>query len=177
MRIGLCSDTHGWWDPALERLFAACDEVWHAGDFGPGVADRLEAFRPCVGVWGNIDEAGLRRRFPRDAHFEREGVRVWMTHIGGYPGRYAPRVRREAEGLAAEGRAPDLFVCGHSHLLKVQRDPRFGWLALNPGACGRHGFHKVRTVLRFTLAAGRVRDLEAIELGPRGALPREGESF
>jgi putative phosphoesterase len=171
MRIGLCSDTHGWWDPQLDRLFAQCDERWHAGDFGPGVAEQLEAQGPCVGVWGNIDDATVRQRFVQDAHFEREGVRIWMTHIGGYPGRYAPRIRAEWERLSAEGQPPDLFVCGHSHILKVQRDPRFGALTMNPGACGRHGFHRMRTALRFVLEQGRIRDLEVLELGPRSAMP------
>lgn len=171
MRIGLLSDTHGWWDPQLDGLFAGCDELWHAGDFGPEMADRLEAWGPCVGVWGNIDAAQLRRRFARDAVFEREGIRVFMTHIGGYPGRYAPRIKAEWERLSAEGQLPDLFVCGHSHILKVQRDPRYGFLAMNPGACGRHGFHKVRTALRFVLDGGRIRDLEVLELGLRGHMP------
>jgi putative phosphoesterase len=170
MRIGLCSDTHGWLDPRMLALMDGCDEVWHAGDFGPGVADELEAFKPHVGVWGNIDEASLRRRFPRDAVFEREGVRVFMTHIGGYPGRYDKRVREALAAESAAGRTPQLFICGHSHILKVMRDQKHGWLALNPGACGKHGFHKVRTALRFVLDAGAIRDLEVLELGARGSL-------
>ena len=171
MRIGLCSDTHGWWDPQLDMLFADCDELWHAGDFGPDVPERLEAWGPHIGVWGNIDAAQLRRHYPKDAVFEREGLRIFMTHIGGYPGRYAPRIRAEWERRSAEGLLPQLFVCGHSHILKVQRDPRYGFMAFNPGACGRHGFHKVRTAMRFVLDAGKIRDLEVLELGLRGAMP------
>ncbi len=164
-RIGLLSDTHGFLDTRIERYFAECDEVWHAGDIGSeAVADWLEAFKPLRAVHGNIDGPALRQRYPEDQRFECEGLQVWITHIGGYPGRYARRVRT----LLPQYR-PDLFICGHSHILKVMPDKRHGLLHLNPGACGREGFHKVKTLLRFTCAEGQVKDLEVIELGPRGS--------
>lgn len=165
-RIGLLSDTHGYLDESIFDYFEDCDEIWHAGDIGTAaVADRLAAFRPLRAVYGNIDDAGLRRRFPEDLRFTLEGVAVLMTHIGGYPGRYNARVRRL---LAAA--PPDLFICGHSHILKVMPDQRHHLLHVNPGACGHHGFHKMRTLVRFSLADGKVGDLQVIELGKRGAL-------
>lgn len=163
IRVGLLSDTHGYLDPALPELLADRDEIWHAGDFGPGVADALRRLGPLRGVFGNIDGAGIRRELPRDLRFRCDGLDVFMTHIGGYPGAYD---RRVAPLLRDD--PPALFVAGHSHILKVMRDPDLGnMLHLNPGAAGRHGFHKVRTLLSFTIDGERVRDLEAIELGPR----------
>jgi len=165
-RVGLLSDTHGYLDEAIFGYFADCDEVWHAGDIGTaGVADRLEEFRPLRAVYGNIDDAGLRRRFPEDQRFTLDGVDVLMTHIGGYPGRYQARVL----GLLAAD-PPDLFVCGHSHILKVIPDKKHHLLHINPGACGHHGFHRMRTIVRFALADGNIRELEVVELGKRGAL-------
>ncbi len=164
-RIGLLSDTHGFLDSRIEQYFADCDEVWHAGDIGSmAVADWLEDFKPLRAVYGNIDAPELRRRYPQDQLFECAGLKVWMTHIGGYPGRYSARVRR----LLPQHR-PDLFICGHSHILKVVPDPEHGLLHLNPGACGHEGFHKVKTLLRFTCAEGKVQALELVELGPRGS--------
>lgn len=163
-RIGLLSDTHGDLDESLFSYFEECQEIWHAGDIGSAeVADRLEAFRPLRAVYGNIDDAALRRRFPEDLRFDREGVDVLMTHIGGYPGRYHPRVRRLLEAAA-----PQLFICGHSHILKVMHDKKYGLLHINPGAAGFQGFHKMRTAVRFTLEEGVVKDLQVIELGLRG---------
>ena len=165
-RIGLLSDTHGFLDEAVFDYFAGCEEVWHAGDIGAAaVADRLAAFRPLRAVYGNIDDAALRRRFPEDLRFTLEGVDVLITHIGGYPGRYNARIRRL---LAAD--PPDLFICGHSHVLKVMPDRRHHLLHINPGACGHRGFHKMRTLVRFSLAGGKISDLQVIELGKRGAL-------
>ena len=165
-RIGLLSDTHGFLDEAVFDSFAGCEEVWHAGDIGAAaVADRLAAFRPLRAVYGNIDDAALRRRFPEDLRFTLEGVDVLITHIGGYPGRYNARIRRL---LAAD--PPDLFICGHSHVLKVMPDRRHHLLHINPGACGHRGFHKMRTLVRFSLAGGKISDLQVIELGKRGAL-------
>ena len=164
MRVGLLSDTHGFLDEAVFEYFAQCDEVWHAGDFGPvAVLDRLRAWKPFRGVFGNIDGAEVRATVPRDLGWECEGLRVYMTHIGGYPGAYDRRVKPE---LAA--RRPGLFICGHSHILKVTRDPALGLLHLNPVAAGHQGWHKVRTLLRFTVSEGKLSDMEAIELGPRG---------
>ena len=164
MRIGLLSDTHSYLDPKVFQYFEECDEVWHAGDIGDSnVVDQLEDFRPLRAVYGNIDDKDMRLRFPEDARFECEGVDVWMTHIGGYPGRYNVRVREEIRK-----NPPKLFICGHSHILKVMPDKKLGLLHINPGACGNHGFHKVRTIVRFTIEAGTIKDLEVIELGYRG---------
>lgn len=169
MRIGLLSDTHSYLDPAVFEYFADCDEVWHAGDFGSTtVLDELEAFRPLRAVYGNIDETTLRQRVPLDAHFEVAGLTVFMTHIGGYPGRYTSRVRK-----LLDTHRPGLYICGHSHILKVMMDKKRHILHLNPGACGHHGFHQIRTLIRFTIAEGRVTDLEVIELGRRGSLPND----
>jgi len=167
VRIGLLSDTHGYLDPALFEHFKGCDEVWHAGDLGTvDVVEQLETFRPTRAVWGNVDGPELRLRCPEHQWFERAGLRIWMTHIGGAPPRYNPEVR---PGLQRE--RPDLFVCGHSHILRVQRDAALGrTLYINPGAAGQHGFHRVRTCVRFGLDAGKVVDFEVIELGKRGAL-------
>ena len=166
LRIGLLSDTHSYLNPAILTHFAECDEIWHAGDIGSvEVADALEAFRPLRAVYGNIDGGPLRRRYPENLHFSCEGVKVFLTHIGGYPGKYPARIK---EIFRTE--QPDLFICGHSHILKVMPDPVFHLLHINPGACGREGFHKISTVVRFSLEAGRVKDLEVVELGLRGKL-------
>ncbi len=166
LRIGLLSDTHGYLDAFVFDFFAPCQEIWHAGDIGDAaILDRLEAFRPLRAVYGNIDGAEIRRRCPEDLRFTLEGVDVWMTHIGGYPGRYSPRVR-----AVMKENPPGLFICGHSHILKVMPDKRYGLLHINPGACGNHGFHRMRTALRFSLDNGQVKDLEVVELGERGKL-------
>jgi putative phosphoesterase len=164
MRIGLLSDTHSYLDPKVFDYFEECDEIWHAGDIGNAdVVDQLEAFKPLRAVYGNIDDHEMRLRFPEDDRFECEGVDVWMTHIGGYPGRYNVRVRE-----AIRKNPPKLFISGHSHILKVMPDKKLNLLHINPGACGNHGFHKVRTLIRFTIEAGSIKDLEVIELGYRG---------
>lgn len=163
-RIGLISDTHGWLDDAVFRHFEACDEIWHAGDFGTAeVAAQLRAFKPLRGVWGNVDGGALRYEFPEIARFTVEAVPVLMQHIGGYPGRYAPGVKK-----LVEAERPKIFVAGHSHILKVQYDAALACLHLNPGAAGRHGWHTVRTLLRFAIDGDRIQDLEVIELGKRG---------
>ena len=167
MKIGLLSDTHSYLDPAVLEHFADCDEIWHAGDVGEAtVLDTLEAQKPVRGVYGNIDDTTIRRRLPEDLRFTVNGLSVFMTHIGGYPGRYTARVR-----AILQAERPDLYICGHSHILKVVRDKHIGTLHMNPGACGRHGFHRMRTVLRFSITDGKVNDLEVIELGLRGAIP------
>ena len=165
--IGLLSDTHGWLDEKLATHFSACDEIWHAGDFGPAdVVAQLRSWgKPLRGVWGNIDGGPVRYDFPETAVFMVEGVKVAMKHIGGYPGRYAPGVKA---WLQAE--KPRLFISGHSHILKAQYDPVLQCLHLNPGAAGRHGWHQVRTAMRFVIDGENIRDLEVIELGKRSAL-------
>ncbi|MBK9175594.1 MAG: metallophosphoesterase family protein [Flavobacteriales bacterium] len=164
MRIGLLSDTHGWLDPRLQEHFKDCDEIWHAGDIGGlHVTDELSAWKTLRAVWGNIDDSKARIAFPEHQRFTLEGVRVWMTHIGGRPPRYD---RSIIEELRRD--PPALFVCGHSHILFVQFDPKLNCLCMNPGAAGNHGWHTMRTALRFTLDGGRPKDLEVIELGRRG---------
>jgi putative phosphoesterase len=164
VQVGLVADTHGFLDEAIFTYFEKCDEVWHAGDFGPvGVLDRLKAFRPVRGVFGNIDGAETRSELQRDLEWECEGLRVYMTHIGGYPGNYDRRAKRELVK-----RKPDLFICGHSHIARVMRDPERKLLHMNPGAAGRIGWHLKRTAMRLTLDGKRVTNVELIELGPRG---------
>ncbi|MFS8615962.1 MAG: metallophosphoesterase family protein [Solitalea sp.] len=163
MRIGLLSDTHSFLDPSILTHFRECDEIWHAGDFGNArLADELAAFKPLKGVYGNIDGQDVRVAFPETAIFECEGVKVLMKHIGGYPGRYAPGVRPLLETVR-----PLLFISGHSHILKVVYDKKLGLLHINPGAAGKEGFHRVRTITRFTITGERIHDLEVIELGNR----------
>lgn len=163
-RIGLLSDTHGFLDDAVKKHFSRCDEVWHAGDIGTvEVSDGLSAWKPLRAVYGNIDGGALRVIHPENQLFELEGVKVFMTHIGGYPGKYTSRVR-----TILEKERPKLYICGHSHILKVMHDKRYGVLHMNPGAAGNSGFHAVKTLLRFVLDNGNIRDLEVIELGKRG---------
>lgn len=166
MLIGLMSDTHGVLDERIFEHFAACDEVWHAGDFGSlEVVDRLRAFKPLRGVYGNIDDARIRAEMPEDLRFTCAGVPVFMTHIGGYPGKYAPRVRKILQADPPRG---GLFVCGHSHILKVMPDRALDFLHINPGACGNEGWHRVKTLVRVRLDEGTIQGVEVIELGPRG---------
>lgn len=162
-RIGLLSDTHGRLDPRLKEHFAACDEIWHAGDIGsPEVTDELARWKPLRAVYGNIDDTAMRHAFPEHQRFAIEGVNVWMTHIGGRPPRYVPQVIDELRSAP-----PTLFVCGHTHICTVKFDEKLCLLYMNPGAAGFHGFHHVRTALRFTIDAGELKDLEVVELGPR----------
>jgi putative phosphoesterase len=164
LRIGLLSDTHGFLDPAIFAYFADCDEVWHAGDFGPvSVMDEIKAFKPLRGVWGNIDGAEIRASVPKVLEWECEGMKIYMTHIAGYPGAWDKKVKAMLSSFH-----PDVVICGHSHILKVMRDQSLGLLHLNPGAAGHNGWHTMRTVLRFQILEGKIQDLEAIELGPRG---------
>lgn len=159
-RIGILSDTHGYWDDRYARHFEPCDEIWHAGDIGSfEVAERLQALRPLRAVCGNIDGGDLRLMFPSVLRFRCERVDVLLTHIGGYPGHYNPAVYRN---LCA--RPVRLFVCGHSHILKVMNDPQLGCLCVNPGAAGISGFHLARTLVRLVIDGERISDLEVIEL-------------
>lgn len=150
-------------DAAILKYAGMADEIWHAGDIGSfEVTDKLSALKPLKAVHGNIDDAQIQQEFPLDLKFNCEAVSVWITHIGGYPNRYNPRVR---EAIAAN--PPDLFISGHSHILKVQWDKKLSLLHMNPGACGRQGFHQVRTMLRFVIDGKDIKDLEVIELGTR----------
>lgn len=150
-------------DPTILKYAAQADEVWHAGDIGSlSVIDELEALKQVRGVHGNIDDHVIQKEFPENNRFMCEGVDVWITHIGGYPNRYNIRVRDEIRN-----NPPKLFICGHSHILKVMHDKKLGLLHMNPGACGKHGFHQVRTMLRFVIDGEKISDLEVVELGKR----------
>lgn len=163
MKVGLLSDTHGYWDIRYAEYFKDCDEIWHAGDIGSTeVIEKLAALKPVRAVYGNIDGQDIRIQYPRYVAFRAEQVKVLLTHIGGYPGRYAPEIRKE---LYAE--RPNLFISGHSHILKVMFDETLQCLHINPGAAGISGFHQVRTLVRFTIEGKNIRDLEVIELGKR----------
>lgn len=165
LRIGLLSDTHGFLDPAVFTYFENCDEIWHAGDFGPvEVMDQLQTFRPLKGVWGNIDGPEIRITLPKQLEWECAGLRIYMTHISGYPGHWD----KHAKSAILESK-PGLVIGGHSHILKVMRDPSLGLIHLNPGAAGHNGWHTMRTMLRFQIEEGKISGLEAIELGPRGS--------
>ena len=166
MRIGLLSDTHSYLDSTVFKYFEEVDEIWHAGDIGDiDVMKQLEAVKPVRAVYGNIDDTKMRHTYPEDLLFVLEGVSVFMTHIGGYPGRYNVRARH-----LIDEHQPKLFICGHSHILKVMPDKKRELLHINPGACGHHGFHKMRTIIRFSIEKGNIFDLEVIELGKRGAI-------
>lgn len=159
-RIGLLSDTHAYWDDRYLHYFEECDEIWHAGDIGSmEVAQRLNDFRPLRAVYGNCDGGDVRHMFTEKLRWTCEGADVLMTHIGGYPGKYDPRIRQ-----ILYDNPPKLFVCGHSHILKVQFDKRLNLLHINPGAAGLQGWHQVRTLVRFTADEGNFKDLEVIEI-------------
>lgn len=159
-RIGLLSDTHAYWDDRFATYLSECDEIWHAGDIGSWeLAERLAAIRPLRAVCGNCDGGDLRRLYPERLRWMCEGADVLMTHIGGYPGHYAPGVKQQ---LLL--RPPKLFISGHSHILKVQYDRALGLLHINPGAAGLQGWHQVRTLVRFTADKGEFKDLEVVEI-------------
>jgi putative phosphoesterase len=160
-KIGLLSDTHSFLDDAVFKHFENCDEIWHAGDFGNiEVADKLAAFKPFKGVYGNIDGADIRLVYPENLRFNCEGMDVWMTHIGGYPDKYSPQIRKEIYA-----NPPKLFISGHSHILKVIYDKKISCLHINPGAAGKQGWQKVRTLVRFSIDGDKIQDLQIIELG------------
>ena len=163
-KILLLSDTHSFINPQIIKFVKQADEVWHAGDIGKlEVTDTIKLLKPLKAVYGNIDDKEARAEFPLDAKFTVEGVSVWMTHIGGYPNRYNLRIRDEIQK-----NPPKIFISGHSHILKAQYDKKLDLLHLNPGAAGNHGFHKIRTMLRFELDKGEIKNLEIIELAKRG---------
>ena len=162
-RIGLLSDTHGYWDERYLKYFDSCNEIWHAGDIGSlEIAERLAAFRPLRAVYGNIDGQDIRVRYPETAQFTVDGASVLMKHIGGYPGKYDPSIRKQIFA-----NPPKLFISGHSHILKVKFDKTLGLLHINPGAAGIYGFHKARTLVRFTIDNGNFPDMEVIELNDK----------
>ncbi|CAH0997654.1 hypothetical protein EMA8858_03788 [Emticicia aquatica] len=164
-KIGLISDTHGFLDSTVFEHFKDCDEIWHAGDIGSvEIIDKLQDFKPTRFVFGNIDAKEIQWEVPENQYFTIEGFDVWMTHIGGTPPNYNPVVKKKLKE-----QIPDIFVCGHSHILKAMRDEKLNnMIFLNPGAAGKEGFHKMKTLLRFTLDNRKMANLEIVELGLRG---------
>jgi uncharacterized protein len=164
MKIGLVSDTHGWIHPRLFDHFAKCDQIWHAGDIGNiETADAFALFKPFKAVFGNIDDANVRKVYKEHLIFNADEVKVWLTHIGGTPGHYDKKIKP-----AIYEDPPDIFICGHSHIAKVMYDKKAGFLYINPGAAGYNGFHKFMTAIRFSIDGKNIHDMELIELGERG---------
>jgi putative phosphoesterase len=162
-RIGLLSDTHHYLDENIIRHFEQCDEIWHAGDFGSiGLAEKLKACKPLKGVYGNIDGPDIRNEYPEKLRWKCEETEVFMTHIGGYPPKYNPGIKKELIS-----HPPQLFICGHSHILKIIYDDRLQCLHMNPGAAGNQGWQTVRTIIRFTIEGKDIKDCEVIELGKK----------
>jgi uncharacterized protein len=162
-RIGLISDTHGFLDEQVFKFFENCDEIWHAGDFGNmELAEKLSSFKPLKGVYGNIDGQDIRSVYPENISFTCEEVKILITHIGGYP----PNYNKDSKRLLKEFR-PKLFICGHSHILRVMYDDKAECLYINPGAAGKEGWHKERTIVRFAINGADIKDCEIIELGKR----------
>ena len=162
-KILLLSDTHGYLDDAMLKYIKQADEVWHAGDIGTtDVTDEIKKYSRLRAVYGNIDGGNLRKEFTEQLHFKVEGIKVFMIHIGGYPKRYS---RKALETIKKY--PPDLFISGHSHILKVMYDKQYKLLHMNPGAAGKHGFHQKRTMLRFVIDQDEIKNLEVIELGKR----------
>jgi uncharacterized protein len=168
MTIGLLSDTHSYLDDKILSYFENCDEIWHAGDIGDAaLLQKLKTFKPVRAVYGNIDDLSLQKSLPEDLWFEINGLTFLMTHIAGSPPRYNPRVKR-----LLKDRIPDVLICGHSHILRIKRDESFNnMLFINPGAAGNHGFHTIKTIVRFRIGKNQIENMEVIELGKRGALP------
>ena len=166
-RIALLSDTHGFIDQTIVKYLQDADEIWHAGDLGTlAVSDFLASLKPLKGVYGNVDGQDVRKVHPAHQKFQLEGIKVWMTHIGGYPGNYSPDIKKT---IYTE--KPMLFICGHSHILKVMPDPKIpGMLHINPGAAGVHGFHHIRTMVKFTIDKTKISELDVIELGQRASI-------
>lgn len=165
IKIGLISDTHNYLDPQVFDYFEDRDEIWHAGDFGTlAIAEELKKIAPVIGVYGNIDGQNIRQEYPLHQRMNREGIDIWMTHIGGTLGRYCIPIRDEMDS-----NPPDMFICGHSHILKIGRDrEKNNMLFINPGAAGKHGFQVYRTCVRFEIDDGKVHNMEVINLGKIG---------
>ncbi|HCE58713.1 MAG TPA: YfcE family phosphodiesterase [Prolixibacteraceae bacterium] len=169
-RIGLLSDTHGYIHPRLMKFFEPVDEIWHAGDIGDiETADALAAFKPLKAVYGNIDGTAVRAAYPLHQRFFCEETDVWITHIGGYPGHYERYVKPEIFT-----NPPNLFISGHSHILKVIFDQKLNFLHINPGAAGNNGFHKVCTAVRFTIDGKDIRDMEIWEIARESGFAEKG---
>lgn len=167
MKIGLISDTHSYLDKKVAHYFKDCDEIWHAGDIGSlDVISELEKIAPVRAVFGNIDDKEIQSLYAEDLWFECEGLTIWLTHIGGAPPNYNPRIKK-----ILKGRIPRVFICGHSHILRVKKDAsNKNMIYINPGAAGNQGFHQIKTIMRFEITAGEIKNLEVIELGKRGEI-------
>lgn len=164
MKIGILSDTHSHMDDRIKAYLEDRDEIWHIGDFGNyNVVEQLREIAPVRGVYGNIDGPEIRHEFPEHERFQVAQYDIWMTHIGGYPGKYEQHIKE-----TIHQNPPDIFLSGHSHILKVKRDQKLNLLHLNPGAAGKTGFHKQRTLLLMAIDNGRIDDLRVVELGKRG---------
>ncbi len=165
IKIGLISDTHNYLDSQVAEFFSDRDEIWHAGDFGSiRISEELEKIAPVIGVYGNIDGQDIRKVYPLHQRFTKEGVDVWITHIGGIPNRYCLPIKDEIEN-----NPPDLFICGHSHILKIARDHSLNnMLYMNPGAAGKQGFQVYRTIVRFSIQEGKIFDVDVVNLGKIG---------
>jgi putative phosphoesterase len=164
LQIGLISDTHSFLDDSIFNYFEEVDEIWHAGDIGNiEIIHKLKEFKPLRAVFGNIDDAEMRWTLKEDEVFELEGLKIYLTHIGGLPPNFNPRTRK-----IIKEQNPDIFICGHSHIVNVKKDTKHNnMVCLNPGAAGKHGFHKIRTIMRFCLNQKKITNLELIELGTR----------
>ena len=163
-KIGVLSDTHGFFDPKLKKFFSECDEIWHAGDIGNlDVVNKIRKLKPLRAVYGNIDGHEVRVHFNENERFWCEDVEVWLTHIGGYPGKYDRLVRD-----LIRQKPPDLFICGHSHILKVMYDKKLELLHINPGAAGKLGMHQLRTAVRFEIDGKEIKNLEIVEIDRKG---------
>ncbi len=163
MKVGLLSDTHNFLDPKIFYHFEDCHEIWHAGDFGSAaISEKLSGFTTVRGVYGNIDGPDVRAIHPLTQEFSFEGIKVLMIHIGGYPGHYPKDVKSRIKQSV-----PGLFICGHSHILRIMPDTEAGMLTINPGAAGKHGFHKIRTIAKLEFNEGKITNVKVIELGKR----------
>jgi len=164
MQIALISDNHSYDGADVREYLRDCDQIWHAGDIGSLASlDEISKIAPIIGVFGNIDDTDVRIKYPLNQEWECEGLKIFMTHIGGYPGRYKSRVAKLLKEIM-----PDIYICGHSHICKVVKDKKLDILHMNPGSYGHHGFHKMRTILKFKIEAGNLSDLKVVELGYRG---------
>jgi len=163
IKIGLISDTHGYFDPGLKSFFKECTEIWHAGDIGTmEVVQEIQSFKPLRAIYGNIDGSEIRSIYPEFQRFLCEEIHVLMIHIGGHPGKYVSRVKN-----LIDMDQPDLFICGHSHILRIRHDPNAGFLYINPGAAGNPVFHETRTAIRFSIEGKNIKDLEVLEMAKR----------
>jgi len=166
MKIGLISDTHSHLDPKVLEYFQSVDEIWHAGDIGEvSVTQQLQQLKPLRAVYGNVDDKNLQALHPEDLWFDCEGLRIWITHIAGSPPNYNPRTKKILKEKSA-----DVLICGHSHILKVIKDPKYNLHYINPGAAGNHGFHHTKTIMRFEILNKEIKNMEVIELRKRGQL-------